>query len=269
MKNLHLISTDKYSPLAHYSPMKEMGDSYKNIYITNLLEIKVGDWVITYNGLLAKVITETEWHFINSNKIILTTDANLIKDGVQEIDEEFLEWFVKNPSCEEVEVVTDRVFRFDEFHGREFFNRHKIVIPKEEPKQENLEEVAGSDLVKTDWNLRECFKQLRFDKNHHLGLGDIRITIAQQDEICDLVERFYNCRHLKKTNMENKQTAIEWLFKQLWEEPKDKFTWNTILSKAKEMEKEQIIDAYIEASENPALILQDAEDYYNETFKKD
>jgi len=35
------------------------------------------------------------------------------------------------------------------------------------------------------------------------------------------------------------------------------------------MEKEQIIDAYIEASENPALILQDAEDYYNETFKKD
>ena len=54
--------------------------------------------------------------------------------------------------------------------------------------------VSGSDLVKTGWNIRECFKQLRFDKNHHLGLGDIRITIAQQDEICDLVERFYHCR---------------------------------------------------------------------------
>jgi len=35
------------------------------------------------------------------------------------------------------------------------------------------------------------------------------------------------------------------------------------------MEKAQIIDAYIEASENPALILEDAEDYYKETFKKD
>lgn len=66
-----------------------------------------------------------------------------------------------------------------------------------------------------------------------------------------------------------KQTATEWLFKQLWEEPKDKFTWNAILMKAKEMEKEQIIDAYIEASENPALIIDDAEQYYQDTFKKD
>jgi hypothetical protein len=66
-----------------------------------------------------------------------------------------------------------------------------------------------------------------------------------------------------------KQTVTEWLFKQLWDEPKDKFTWNAILMKAKEMEKAQIIDAYIEASENPALILEDAERYYKETFKKD
>jgi hypothetical protein len=29
-------------------------------------------------------------------KIILTTDLDLIKDGVQSIDNEFLEWFVKN-----------------------------------------------------------------------------------------------------------------------------------------------------------------------------
>lgn len=36
-----------------------------------------------------------------------------------------------------------------------------------------------------------------------------------------------------------KETATEWLFKQLWEEPKDKFTWNAILMKAKEMEKDQ------------------------------
>jgi hypothetical protein len=48
--------------------------------------------------------------------------------------------------------------------------------------------------VKSDWDLRKCFEQLRFDKNNHLGLGDIRLTIAQQDEICELVERFYRCR---------------------------------------------------------------------------
>jgi len=37
-----------------------------------------------------------------------------------------------------------------------------------------------------------------------------------------------------------KQTATEWLFEQLWEAPKDKLTWNSILMKAKAMEKEQI-----------------------------
>lgn len=51
-----------------------------------------------------------------------------------------------------------------------------------------------ADTVKSDWDLRKCFEQLRFDKNHHLGFGDIRLTIAQQEEICELVERFYRCR---------------------------------------------------------------------------
>lgn len=73
-------------------------------------------------------------------------------------------------------------------------------MKKEQNLQESTEQaltipiVSGCDSIKTTWNIRECFKQLRFDKNHHLGLGDIRLTIAQQDEICDLVERFYHCR---------------------------------------------------------------------------
>lgn len=39
--------------------------------------------------------------------------------------------------------------------------------------------------------------------------------------------------------MEKNKTAVDWLFHQLWEEPKDKFTWYAMLEKAKEMEKEQ------------------------------
>jgi len=31
-------------------------------------------------------------------------------------------------------------------------------------------------------------------------------------------------------------TSIEWLFNELWETPKDKLTWHSILKKAKEME---------------------------------
>jgi hypothetical protein len=39
-------------------------------------------------------------------------------------------------------------------------------------------------------------------------------------------------------------TSIEWLFEKLWEEPKDKLTWHSILEQAKEMHKQEIIDCY-------------------------
>ena len=62
-------------------------------------------------------------------------------------------------------------------------------------------------------------------------------------------------------------TAVEWLFRQLWDEPKDKFTWNTILMNAKAMEKEQIIDTYRKGFMSDDIKL--ADDYYNEQFKQD
>lgn len=58
-------------------------------------------------------------------KIILTTDPKLIADGVQSIDDNFLNWFVKNPSCESVEVY--------EVGGKLFA---EPIIPQEEPEQE-------------------------------------------------------------------------------------------------------------------------------------
>jgi hypothetical protein len=64
-----------------------------------------------------------------------------------------------------------------------------------------------------------------------------------------------------------KQTAVEYLFEQLWETPKDKFTWHSILEKAKEMEKDQIINAWI-ATDNELQRIA-AEQYYNETFKSE
>jgi len=63
------------------------------------------------------------------------------------------------------------------------------------------------------------------------------------------------------------QTSVEWLFEKLWETPKDKLTWNTILSKAKEMEKEQIIEAY--KFGNLSDIYVKPEQYYNETYKSE
>jgi hypothetical protein len=67
-----------------------------------------------------------------------------------------------------------------------------------------------------------------------------------------------------------KQTAVEYLFEQLWETPKDKLTWHSILEKVKEMEKEQIMEAhnqgyadgYRDNGNSPI-------DYYNKTYKSE
>ena len=62
-----------------------------------------------------------------------------------------------------------------------------------------------------------------------------------------------------------KQTAVEYLFEQLWDAPKDKFVWYSILSKAKEMEKVQIEKAFV-SGEHPQGFEDEAQQYYNETF---
>jgi len=60
-----------------------------------------------------------------------------------------------------------------------------------------------------------------------------------------------------------KQTAVEWYFTELWSAPKDKFIWHSILIKAKEMEKEQIKDAYRFPN---TLVDMSSEEYYEETY---
>ena len=141
MKNIHVLPANKPSSL--YSS-GNFGISPQNIYITSDEEIKVGDWVLYTKGNkihCQKLENKNDVELANIEdsgafKIILTTDQDLIKDGVQSIDDEFLEWFVKNPSCEFVEVVDDwNSPRIDAYE-------YKIIIPKEEPKQETLEEVS-------------------------------------------------------------------------------------------------------------------------------
>jgi len=74
----------------------------------------------------------------NIKKIILTTDQDLIKDGVQSIDDEFLEWFVNNPSCDRIDFVLIN----------DIEPWYKIIIPKKEPKpihEQIIDAVGGED----------------------------------------------------------------------------------------------------------------------------
>jgi hypothetical protein len=152
MKNIHILSTDQPTGIfetnsgLQFSIMNKVRHGeFKgfHIYITSDEEIKSGDW-IENNGKIYKC-TATDNFYVTvyeknkyagsfdtytCKKIILSTDPTLIADGVQAIDDEFLEWFVKNPSCEFVEVQK----RYSEFTIEPFVG-YKITIPQEEPKQ--------------------------------------------------------------------------------------------------------------------------------------
>jgi hypothetical protein len=109
MKNIHLLSTDKQSRLQlqmngnfHIENGQTIAlRNYQNIYITSDERPNSDEYYII-DDIYDEVLKNDFLKFIDNNckKIILTTDQDLIKDGVQEIDDEFLEWFVKNPTCE-------------------------------------------------------------------------------------------------------------------------------------------------------------------------
>ena len=165
MKNIHVLPTDKPSRTYKIDSIGKLdwsegylhqvdGATNQNIYITSDEEINQqtkpcwcintikNTWdadLIYYQGSMP------QYHYVGFKKIILSTDQDLIKDDVQAIDDEFLEWFVKNQSCESVEVIKQELntdYRSD--WKQKFY--YKIIIPKEEPKQhvelinDNIEE---------------------------------------------------------------------------------------------------------------------------------
>jgi hypothetical protein len=111
MKNIHVLPTDKPSrfyfnnndkcfQLCEVSKKSTPLKINQNIYITSNEEIKEGEWFYSPKLVDAqKFLDRRDWR-----KIILTTDQALIKDGVWGIEDGFLEWFVKNPTCEYVEL---------------------------------------------------------------------------------------------------------------------------------------------------------------------
>jgi hypothetical protein len=188
-KNIHVLPTNKPTGIfelkngLHFSIIKKIRyGEFKgfHIYITSDEEIKEGDWFLfkivgapfDYRIHYCKDITdegyvvserELNCDLLDCKKIILTTDQDLIADGVQSIDDEFLEWFVKNPSCERIvfeKIQYNPVFDEDDlsYDGMTAYYNYKIIIPQEEPKQETLEEAAKEyDRKSTRWGAKNIF----------------------------------------------------------------------------------------------------------------
>jgi hypothetical protein len=149
MKNIHVLPTDNTSRLHLGKSGLVLCDfvfdkstiNGQHIYITSDEEIKEDDWCIVDGGLgrigIDKVQTTIRYS-VQPKKIILTTDQELIKDGVQAIDDEFLEWYVKNPSCEFVKIEKY-------FHEVGDTFDYEIIIPQQETELEKaVEKYANS-----------------------------------------------------------------------------------------------------------------------------
>ena len=147
MKNIHVLPTDKpsrffitnedeYGFREHCVPDTMQTIKCMNIHITSNEEIKEGveQWYL--DKFLNKPMNSGSAQYgEKQNVIILTTDQDLIEDGVQPIPDEFLEWFVNNPSCESVEVDRDEREVGNHLGGVVIeYGDYKIIIPQKEPK---------------------------------------------------------------------------------------------------------------------------------------
>jgi hypothetical protein len=273
MKNIHLQPTSQLSRLVKiYNEADkklfelkldiEVNDNFKeyqNIYITSDEEIKDGDWLIVNDEDVMQMKSsydndmsgEDIWvgdslngyatYKDNCKKIILTTDQNLINDGVQAIDDEFLEWFVKNPSCESVEVQNQYRVKSgtiqehkDGLAGYEYYE-YKIIIPKEEAKQEivgyrlkpSINRMMVDGILKNAmpvWNDED--KSVYFIKGHvggslvakmkELQVLDLWFTPIYEEVKSDWAKEHHLEYYHKEGIMKAKQETVEEAAERLW-----------------------------------------------------
>jgi hydrogenase maturation factor len=186
MKNIHILPTDKPSNIVistidgklklnnNTNDSVEYHGQNQNIYITNDEEIKVGDWILcSISTAPTKALQDENYSIKNDwEKIILTTDQDLIDDNIQAIDDDFLEWFVKNPSCEFVEVERGYGGMNGFVKSSEPISKdkleYKIIISKEEPKQlyTDYPIIELGDEEFKEAPIREC-ELLSYDDNKY------------------------------------------------------------------------------------------------------
>jgi hypothetical protein len=179
MKNIHFIPTDKPTRLYLSNYDKELNlSSYplrnyttgQHIYITNDEEIEEGDWFYDLDTKYVKIKQSWENSHLefNGKKIILTTDEDLINEGVQAIDEDFLQWLVKNPNFENVVVKNfedQYVYNFldyeiidetDHLLSQEA-NKKRLLQDTKEQKQHLIDMMKGDEELGLYEETTKCY----------------------------------------------------------------------------------------------------------------
>jgi len=166
MENIFLLPTEQKSRLHYYTVGVDSGYRWvlskeplnwkttHHIYITSNEVIKdvrphVGKWQLEQGHILNKFpnyLTDLS----ECKLVIMTTDPILIADGVQPIDDEFLEWFIKNPKCKFVK--TKDIGMRNNYPGFVY----EIIIP-----EVNLPiPINKMSVGEKNGSLEECIKEL-------------------------------------------------------------------------------------------------------------
>jgi hypothetical protein len=188
MKNIHLLPTDKSSRLhtwvndkglrATLYEQPQLDISSANIYITNDEQPKYKDYYTIDGKEIYYCNTLNPIRNNHYKKIILTTDQDLIKDGVQAIDNEFLEWFLKNPSCESVEVYKHKGINF-----KKMGIPYKIIIPKEETFKHKVEVLPKEEILE---NRSHAYDFIDFDEIEK----QIAITETRGEKVVKYLDKY-------------------------------------------------------------------------------
>ena len=135
MKNIHLLPTPKPSRLSDCHNNKLYLDdvrylkSYQNIYVTNLEEIKEGHDQWYLDKFLNKPRNSSGSQYAEKQDvIILTTDVDLIKDGVADLFKDnltFIEYLIKH-----IDMQWAKVIPLMSNNGRALFG-YKVETPEE------------------------------------------------------------------------------------------------------------------------------------------
>ena len=195
MKNIHILPTLQPSRLWFHKLNRNLGFSDlpmeyngsgtwvegRNIYITSDEEIKEGDWGLS--KLNEVILFGRSYNEKFYKKIILTTDQDLIKDGVCGIEDGFLEWFVNNPNCEKVEVKQEKIV-LGEVDGTTYIDfNYKIIIPKEEPKKHKVI-IVGNGIPKQEILEEAKLRQLFKNRSNCYADADADEVVQAMDEDC-------------------------------------------------------------------------------------
>jgi hypothetical protein len=208
MENIYVLPTTKLSRLHYYyycdgqptyglSPTNLPWRDGRCLYITSDESKKLKDYVYDIqNKIIYRIDNYSELESAQNKqykKIILTTDLELITNGIQAIDDEFLQWFVKNPSCDFAEAV--KVPYFDE-SGFSYL----LGIPQEKPTKEEVEKRwnsligAGLDEPLRSWNEPQLPKSeidwSRFPQSTKDAVGYVESDELKQETLKEAAEMY-------------------------------------------------------------------------------